>query len=165
MTHPDSAPAILVFLMSAGALLGAYGFQYIGGLDPCILCLYQRIPHAVVLVLTVAAIFMVGRPPATLWLTVLAGLTLLVGAGIAGFHVGVEQKWWEGTAECGSSGTPDSLEALRAQILSQPVARCDEVPWSLFGISMAGYNMLISAAAGVFALWNARRITRTRSLS
>ena len=88
-----------------------------------------------------------------------AGLTLLTGAAIAAFHVGVEQHWWQGTAECGAvDGAADSLEALRAQILTAPTVRCDEVPWSLFGISMAGYNFLVSLGLGAGALAAGRRL-------
>ena len=61
--------------------------------------------------------------------------------------MGVEQGWWEGTSGCGSISTTDDLAALRAQIMNAPIVRCDEVAWSLFGISMAGYNVLYSLAA------------------
>ena len=158
MTNSERTPHILLFLGSAVLLLGAYGFQYIGGLQPCVLCIYQRLPHLAILLLTLAAILLVSRPPATLLLSLLAGLVLLASAGIAGYHVGVEQKWWEGPADCQASGTAETVAALRAQLLEKPVARCDEVPWSLFGVSMAGYNMLISAAMGFFAIRTTRKI-------
>ncbi|MBM85835.1 MAG: disulfide bond formation protein B [Rhodospirillaceae bacterium] len=162
MNNPDRTPSILIFLGSAALLLGAYGFEYIGGLQPCVLCLYQRLPHAAVLAIALSAILLVSRPVATLFLTGLAGLVLLTSAGIAGYHVGVEQKWWEGPAGCQAPGTAETVAALRAQLLGRPVIRCGEVPWSLFGVSMAGYNMLISTAMGLFALWTTRKITRER---
>jgi disulfide bond formation protein DsbB len=87
----------------------------------------------------------------------------MVGAGIAVFHVGVEQHWWAGTAACGSTLSATSVEALRAQILAAPVVRCDQPAWSLLGISMAGYNALISAALAVVALIGARRAFRART--
>jgi disulfide bond formation protein DsbB len=82
-----------------------------------------------------------------------AGVAALAGTGIAVFHVGVEQHWWQGTAECGSTlGAASSIEDMRRMLLAQPVVRCDEVAWSLFGISMAGYNALISLGLAAFAL-------------
>jgi disulfide bond formation protein DsbB len=88
----------------------------------------------------------------------LSALAFLVGTGIGVFHVGVEQHWWEGTAACTGSvatGGAKTVEALRQQILSSDVVRCDRVPWSLFGVSLAGYNVLISLALELFAAWAA----------
>ena len=154
---PTNKRAPIALLAGSTGLLGlAFGFQYVGDLQPCALCLYQRFPHAIVIVLTVLAIFLSHRKPMFSWLMILTGLTLLMGGGIAGFHVGVEQHWWKGTAECGSSVTPTTLEALRAQIMSQPVQYCDRVSWTLFGISMAGYNLIFSASMALFAFVHVR---------
>lgn len=144
---------------SAALLTGAFAFQYLGGLAPCVLCLWQRWPHAAVVVLAGAAL-LVGPPGARAALTALAGVALLAGAGIAGFHVGVEQHWWSGTAACGGGPQPETLEALRAQLMAQPVVRCDAVPWSLFGLSMAAYNLIASLALGLAGLWAAAVIWR-----
>lgn len=158
---PDRLFPVLVFLGSGALLLGALAFQYIGGLAPCPLCLWQRYPHvAVLLVAGFAVLF--APPRARVWLLALCGVILLVGAGIAMFHVGVEQKWWEGLPTC--SGAVDmtrlSPEEMRKMIMSGPPARCDAVAWSLFGISMAGYNFLISLALAVFALRAALRLRK-----
>jgi disulfide bond formation protein DsbB len=84
----------------------------------------------------------------------LAALAFFVDAGIAAYHVGVEQHWWQGTAECGSTLDLNlSPEDLTKQLLNQPVVRCEEVPWSLFGISMAGYNFLYAVGLGLITLW------------
>jgi disulfide bond formation protein DsbB len=90
-------------------------------------------------------------------LLALCGVALLVGGGVAVFHVGVEQHWWTGTPGCGVTATADSIDALRAQIMAAPVVRCDQVAWSLFGISMAGYNILISLVLAAIAFIAARR--------
>ena len=150
MRQTDRSPAFILFFGSGALLAGAYGFQYFADLQPCVLCLYQRAPHAVVMGLSLIALVLMPRAVAA-WAVGGAGLALLVGAGIAGFHVGVEQHWWQGTAECGSTIAADSVDALRAQLLAQPVVRCDEVPWSLFNVSMAGYNLAFSAALAIFA--------------
>ncbi|MGE3905223.1 MAG: disulfide bond formation protein B, partial [Reyranellaceae bacterium] len=83
-------------------------------------------------------------------LIALAGLAMIVSAGIGAFHVGVEQKWWAGPTGCsgGSLAGLDPAEAMK-RLMETPVVRCDEVPWSLFGISMAGWNMIVSGVAGI----------------
>jgi disulfide bond formation protein DsbB len=100
-------------------------------------------------------------------LAALMGLTavaLFTDAAIAGFHVGVEQKWWQGTAACVGATGADSIEALRAQLLAQKVVRCDEIAWELGGISMAGYNMLSALALGtVAAMASVRMASRTKA--
>lgn len=152
----DRSPLIL--LMASIAILGtALASQYLGGLHPCVLCLYQRLPYVAVIVIAGVAFFL---PPGLRAVAVaLAGFALLTGTAIAAFHVGVEQHWWQGTAECGSvGGTGSSLEDLRAQILQAPTVRCDEVAWSLFGISMAGYNALVSLGLGIASLIAAKRL-------
>ncbi len=144
-------------------LASAYAYQHLGGLQPCVLCLYQRWPWWIAVGLGCLAVLMRRRPGVALTMTAAASLAILSGAGIAGFHVGVEQQWWEGLASCGgTAGMPTTVEALRQQIMSAPVVRCDEVAWSLFGISMAGYNFLISlalGAGGLGALWRHREVS------
>ncbi|MFO1188474.1 MAG: disulfide bond formation protein B [Alphaproteobacteria bacterium] len=138
---------------SAALLLGALAFQYIGGLRPCVLCIWQRWPHGIVIALAAIAL-LPGPGPATRRVLVgLAGVALLVGAGIALYHVGVEQKIFAGTESCvgGSISSATSLAEARERLLNAPVVRCDEVAWSMFGISMAGYNALISLMLAAFA--------------
>lgn len=158
---PTRLAAALIAAASLALLLGALGFQYLGGYPPCVLCYWQRYAHVAATVLAIGAVLI---PRAAGGLLGAAALALFIGAGIAGFHVGVEQHWWQGTAECGSSVTGTSgIEELRARLLAQPVVRCDEVAWSLFGISMAGYNLLISLAFGAVAAAAAGRDLRSRA--
>jgi disulfide bond formation protein DsbB len=135
--------ALVAFLTSGALLLGALGFQFIGGLAPCDLCMDQRYAHVVALVLAIAAIIVRGRLG---WL--LAGLAvaaLAVSGGIGIFHAGVEQKWWAGPTGCsGGSLTGLSTEEAAKRLMGTPVVRCDEIPWSLLGISMAGWNAIVS---------------------
>ncbi len=151
---PDPRAGVgIAIAASAAMLLGAYGFEYIGGLRPCTLCYYQRWPFAFAIILGVATLL---RP--ALIRPGLAGLilTFAVSAALGAYHAGVEQKWWPGPQGCTSGGSgAQSVDALLAELLATPVVMCDEIPWSLFGISLAGYNMLISAALAVFiaAIW------------
>lgn len=149
--------AILLMLGSAAMLLGALFFQEVMNLPPCPLCIYQRVPYIVVIGLSVPAILLRGIPALImLWLSALA---LFVNAGIAGFHVGVEKGWWEGLGECsGNFNENMTIEELRAAVLGAPIVRCTDVSWSLLGISMAGYNMVIALAMAIFAALAACRI-------
>ncbi|MBT3334545.1 MAG: disulfide bond formation protein B [Rhodospirillaceae bacterium] len=129
------------------AFIGQYGFE----LQPCVLCIYQRWPFAIVTVLCLAALTPWLRP-AAYWILGLAALVLAINAGIAVYHVGVEQYWWIGSEACvGKTGTAQTLAELRAQIMATPITRCDEVAFSLFGVSMAGYNVLFSAGLAFYA--------------
>ena len=149
----------LVALASVAILGSALLSQYVGGLQPCVLCIYQRIPYAIAIALGLM-VFLLASGRGARSLLALAGLVFLAGAAIAAFHVGVEQHWWAGTAECGGNiGKNLSLEELRAQILDAPIVRCDDVAWSLFGVSMAGYNFLLSLGLAGFALLSAFRIS------
>ncbi len=152
----------LILAASIGVLGGAFFFQHVVGLDPCILCIWQRYPYVATIALSLIAIFCVGAGGRG-WILGLCGLVFLAGAGIAGFHVGVEQHWWQGTAECTGAIAPGRGVAdllARAQAV-QPV-RCDEIPWSLFGVSMAGYNVLISLALAAASFYAARRLIGER---
>ncbi|MFY7777360.1 MAG: disulfide bond formation protein B [Elstera sp.] len=142
-------------LYSGAALAMALASQFWGGLQPCILCVYQRWPHAIALGLGLLAIMLVrnGLTRSARALTYLAGVALLITAGIGAFHMGVEWHWWEGTASCGSTlGAGQSVDQLRAALLATPVVRCDEVPWSFLGLSMAGYNFIFSGLMGIIVL-------------
>jgi disulfide bond formation protein DsbB len=160
-------PGLVAGLLAAGSaamLLGAFAFQYIGGLAPCVLCIWQRWPYAVVIGLGLigAGLARGTAPPKGAMAAVLglAALALFVDAGIAGFHVGVEQKWWEGTQACvgpGSSSGKTAQQMVAELLANTKVVRCDEVPWSLGGISMAGYNMMAALGMGIFATLGALR--------
>lgn len=165
LDRPRLIPAAIL-LASVAMFGGALMFQYIGGLAPCILCTYQRIPYGVTIAVSLLALPLAG----TLGFRGLAvavglcGLAFAAGAAIAGFHVGVEQHWWEGLSGCSSSIDPSlSFAELKAQILAAPVVRCDDIPWSMFGISMAGYNFLASVVFAIAAFIAARSLLGARN--
>lgn len=150
-------------LLLAAACLGALGTalasQYWGGLHPCVLCIYQRYAYGVALAAALIALALSGNRGLRQLSLIAAGIAFLAGAGLAGFHVGVEQKWWEGLEACSNQSLPSgaSVDELREALMNQPFAPCDAVPWSLFGISIAGYNLLASAVLAGLALWAALR--------
>ena len=153
-------PAI-TWLVTGGALAAlcvAWLAQYAGGLAPCELCYLQRYGYWVVIVLGIVTIMQNDRPQRRGWLLVLMGLALLVVAGIAAFHVGVEQKWWEGSTACvGAATAGDTTEELTEAIMNAPLVRCDTAAWEMFGISMAGYNILYALALAALTFLGVRR--------
>lgn len=158
------APKV-VLIASVVALAAAYGSQIFGGLAPCVLCLYQRVPYAIVIGLGLIALALEyqGRDDLARNVVPIAGVAFLVGSGIAGFHVGVEQHWWQGTEACVGGSGATTLADLEAQIMATPVTRCDEAPWTLFGVSMAGYNVVASLALAVFCFFATHRERRDGS--
>ncbi len=147
---------LAILLASVGALGAAYMAQYAFDLEPCILCLYQRVPFATAALLAMAAL---KWPRFAVYACALSGMLFAAGAGIAAYHVGVEQHWWVSAAGCGGQLPPPmSAEEFKQALLSPPPKPCDEVEWSLFGISMAGYNVAYSSALAVMALTGARRM-------
>jgi len=140
----------LILIAAGGSLmmlLGAFGFEYLGNMPPCKLCIWQRWPHALAVAAGLLAFVMRGR----LW--PLVGMLGALATSLLGFyHTGVERKWWEGPASCTSSGTGGmSAEDLLEQIMAAPLVRCDEVPWEMFSLSMATWNGL--ASLGLALVW------------
>lgn len=146
MTPERQAPLIL-FATSGALLLGALGFQFLGGLPPCEMCFWQRYAHLAVLAVAGAAFVSGNRSLG--WVAV---FVMLVAAGLALFHAGVEQKWWEGVTACTAPVSAGMSQAdMLDSLMNAPLVRCDAIPWSLLGISMAGWNALISLGAAICA--------------
>lgn len=127
-------------LGSLALMIGALGFQYIGEMPPCKLCYWQRYPHIGAIVISVLFVLTGLR-----LLLPLGALSALGTAAIGGYHTGVENKWWQGPTSCTSSDIGGlSADELLSQIMSAPLVRCDEIPWSFLNLSMASWNMIVS---------------------
>jgi disulfide bond formation protein DsbB len=154
MMSVSKAARALAVVVPAGAMATALTFQYGFGLAPCEMCWWQRYAHIAALILAILAWVVPNLRAQTLlfWLAVLA---IVVSGLIGGYHAGVEYHWWQGITTCSTTRLSggDALEA----ILSAPVIRCDVAAWSLFGISMAGYNFLGSLIAAAVIAGLARR--------
>jgi disulfide bond formation protein DsbB len=135
---PARIARAIALLAPLGLLGGAYLSQYVFGLYPCEMCWWQRYPHFVALALALLA-FAVPKQRAFI---ALAALAIAASGAIGAFHAGVEYGWWEGLTAC---------TALKA-ILAAPLVRCDVAPWSLFGVSLAGWNFLFSLASALAIL-------------
>ncbi len=155
--HPRVVPALIV-AVSLGALAAALASQYWGDLQPCVLCIYQRYAYLGAAAFGLLGLIAGPRTGARRAAVALAGLAFLTGAAIAAFHAGVEQQWWRGTAGCHAPAfDPNaSIAELRKQLLETRFVPCDAVPWSLFGLSMAGYNVLASLGLALASVWAAR---------
>lgn len=160
---------LLILAASVGALAMAYAAEYAFGLEPCVLCLYQRIPYALAGVLGLGALLLPAGPSgnrARSWVVMGAGFVFLAGAGIAFYHVGVEQHWWVSAASCGGGGGPGgegpkTVAELQRMLSQKPPKACDEVDWTLFGLSMATYNVAVSLALAWGSIWASARIRKT----
>jgi disulfide bond formation protein DsbB len=144
---------LLALLVPAGLLGGALLSQYVGGLYPCEMCYWQRWPHGAAILLALAAILSPLGAPRTRPLVLLAALAITISGAIGVFHAGVELGYWEGITQCTTNGA-----ASLQDILNTPLVRCDQVQWSLLGISMAGWNAIISlGGAALITLLASRR--------
>ncbi len=161
LDHPRLVPALII-AVSLGALATALASQYWGGLQPCVLCYYQRYAYLAAAAFGLAGLIAGPRTAARRAAVVLAGLAFLTGAAIAAFHVGVEQQWWRGTSECHAPvfDPNASIADLRKQLLETDFVPCDVVQWSLFGISMPGYNVLASLGLALASFWAACNLGR-----
>ena len=137
---------LLALLVPVLLLAGAYVSQYGFGLYPCEMCWWQRYPHFAAIVL--AGLGFVAAPR-QLWVA-LAGLAVLTSGLIGLFHAGVEYHWWQGLTAC-TSPVEAGGDPLAA-IMNAPLVRCDAPQWTLLGISLAGFNFLISTASGIAVL-------------
>lgn len=143
----------IALLVPAALLGGALAFQYIGHLYPCEMCWWQRYPDIVAIVLALFAFVLPGQGFRRV-LIFLAAIAIFVSGAIGVFHAGVEYHWWQGITECTSTmaGHGGSVDDMLARIMKAPVVRCDVPQWTLFGISLAGFNAIISIPAALVIL-------------
>src|SRR5215470_12480448 len=156
-TRPAVTAAVLVAAGGTATILGAYFFQYVLGILPCPLCLEQRIAYYVSIPLAIVVAVAAGREaPRRIVASGLGiiALAMLFNSGLALFHAGVEWKWWPGPQEC--SGPLNDLSTggdLLSSLHNLTIIRCDEAAWRFLGLSLAGYNVLISLALAAISAW------------
>lgn len=168
LNNPKKQTGVLM-VGTLGVIGTALGFQYIGGLQPCALCLDQRIPYY----------FALGATPVAIWAATqnktrllnsslgLIALVYVIGGTIGIYHAGVEWSFWAGPSGCSAGGIDNStsVEALMQSLNTASIIRCDEAPWRLFGLSMAGYNALASFGLSAIAAWSLRSFFGNKVLS
>lgn len=156
VTTPLGRARWLALLLPAALLAGAFASQYLWGLFPCEMCWWQRWPH--VLAVALALLAFVAPRPARGVLVMLAALAIATSGAIGVFHAGVEYGWWQGITACASTlgGEGDIMD----RIMNAPLVRCDVAPWTLWGVSLAGFNAIISLAGALGVTWLATRPNR-----
>jgi disulfide bond formation protein DsbB len=154
-TGDASAARLIALLLPLGLLGGALASQYIGGLYPCEMCYWQRWPHGAAILLAALAFTAPAASSRSRMLTLLAAVAIAVSGLIGVYHAGVEAKIFEGFTTC-TTTRGLSLE----DIMKVPLVRCDQVQWSLFGISLAGWNAIFSLGGATLIamlLWKASK--------
>jgi len=153
-TQPAMLAAFVIAVVGAATLVGAWYFQYVIGLAPCPLCLEQRFAYyfAIPLAALIALGVSYGATPKVLQLALLAiALAMLWNAGLGVYHSGIEWKWWPGPQECSGTPTFGTVNDLQQQLKRATIVRCDEAAWRFLGLSLAGYNVLISLTLAAVA--------------
>jgi disulfide bond formation protein DsbB len=145
LTLPERLARNIALGVPLALLGGAYVSQYVFGLYPCEMCWWQRYPHFVALALALLA-FAVPLQRACI---ALAALAIAVSGAIGAFHAGVEYGWWQGLTACTAPAAGGAGEDPLKAILEAPLVRCDVAPWSLAGVSLAGWNFLFSLAGAI----------------
>lgn len=138
----------IAFGLPALLMAGALGSQYIGGLIPCEMCWWQRWPHYAAIVLAGLVFFVPQGAFRRILIATAAGGVLTSGL-IGVYHAGVEYHWWQGMTACTSTPGAHTINDM----LSAPLIRCDQPQWTLFGISLAGFNALLSIPGALLAFW------------
>lgn len=144
MTASEKLAQRLALGIPALLLAGAFVSEHVFGLYPCEMCWWQRWPHFAAIAL---ALLSTAAAPRRLWIA-LAAVAVLVSGLIGAYHAGVEYHWWEGLSACTSTARTEGVDPLQA-ILDAPLVRCDQAAWTLFGISLAGWNFLVSTASAI----------------
>ena len=153
---PDKTILGIMFFGAVGALSTAWVAQYGFDLFPCELCLYQRLPYLGIAVLSLLSLMPVVDTPSRRKAVQLGALLFLTTAGVAAYHVGVEQGWWQ--SSCAPTGVQSfSVSDIRSALSQPGTPACDDVPFTLFGISMAGYNLLGAVICASLAIWVTRK--------
>jgi disulfide bond formation protein DsbB len=150
--NPASIARLVALLLPMALLGGALGSQYLGGLHPCEMCYWQRWPHGAAIVLAALAFTGPAESQRSRALTLLAALAIAISGAIGVYHAGVEAKIFEGFTTCTANATGATTSELLKQITHAPLVRCDQVQFRFLGISMAGWNAILSLGGAALIL-------------
>ena len=150
--EPAAAARLIALLLPLALLGGALGSQYLGGLHPCEMCYWQRWPHGVAIVLAALAFTAPAASSRSRNLTLLAALAIAISGVIGVYHAGVEAKVFEGITTCTAFAKGANTADLLKQITHAPLVRCDEIQFQFLGISMAGWNAIVSLSGAALIL-------------
>ncbi len=159
--YVEKNPKMILFGLFSSPLILAYISQYGFGLEPCILCIYQRIPYAIMAALM--AVLLMIRKPLTRWIWILLILGILAELVIAGYHVGVEQGIITEGVGCTEEVQATSIEQLRAQLFEKPNVACDKPQFEFIGLTMAAWNCVYAFALLIFMVFYSRALLHKRA--
>jgi disulfide bond formation protein DsbB len=149
---PAAIARLIALLLPAALLAGAFGSQYLGGLHPCEMCWWQRYAHMAALVPAALAFTGPAGSARSRTLVLLAALAIATSGAIGVYHAGVEAKIFEGFTQCTALAKGNNTADLLKQIINAPLVRCDEVQFRFLGISMAGWNAILSLGGAALIL-------------
>jgi disulfide bond formation protein DsbB len=149
---PSGAARLIALLLPVALLGAALGSQYLGGLHPCEMCYWQRWPHAAAIVLAALAFTAPANASRSRTMTLLAALAIAISGAIGVYHAGVEAKVFQGFTECTAVVRTGTTAEMLQQITHAPLVRCDEVQFRFLGISMAGWNAILSLGGAALIL-------------
>src|SRR3954463_9814323 len=149
---PAATARWIALLLPLGLLGGALGSQYLGGLHPCEMCYWQRWPHSVAILLAALAFTAPASSGRSRTLTLLAAFAIAISGVIGVYHAGVEARIFEGFTTCTANASGGSTSELLKQITHAPLVRCDQVQFRFLGISMAGWNAILSLGGATLIL-------------
>jgi disulfide bond formation protein DsbB len=149
---PAGFARIVALLLPLALLGGAMGSQYLGGLHPCEMCYWQRWPHAAAIVLAALSFTAPAGSSRSRTIVLLAALAIAISGAIGVYHAGVEAKIFEGFTTCTANATGATTSELLKQITHAPMIRCDQVQFRFLGISMAGWNAILSLGGAALIL-------------
>ena len=166
---PPLAAAVVVALVGTLTICGFFFFQYVLGYPPCPLCLDQR--SAYYASVPLAALLWLGASYGASSKVMIAGFAVITAimlwnAGLSAYHAGVEWKFWPGPADCsGPINSLGSASDMLKRLQDIRIVRCDEAPWRFLGISLAGYDVLVSLFLAIVAAWGAKASLARRKTS
>ncbi|MEO7365516.1 MAG: disulfide bond formation protein B [Sphingomicrobium sp.] len=155
-TVPVTAPVLarwIALLLPIALLGGALGSQYLGGLYPCEMCYWQRWPHGAAILLAGLAFTAPAPSHRSRALTMAAAAAITISGAIGVYHAGVERGIFEGITTCASTAAAASSADLLKAIMKTPLVRCDQIQFAFLGVSMAGWNAILSLGGAAVIAW------------
>ena len=147
-------------LISFSLLASAISLEFFYGLEPCELCIWQRWPHVIIITIVILGLSVLDKN----WTLLLISISATVTGAVGFYHTGIEQGWWPGPLGCSNQfGSETDISNLTTLLLETPVVKCDEIVWSLFNISMAGWNSLVSFFIAIFSFFSWFRLIRRKN--
>jgi disulfide bond formation protein DsbB len=144
---------LIALVLPLALLGGALGSQYLGGLYPCEMCFWQRWPHGAAILLAGFALTASASSKRSIVFTLLAAFAIAISGAIGVYHAGVEQGIFQGVTTCATGVTAATPDDLLKQLMQAPLIRCDHIQWAFLGISMAGWNAILSLGGAAAIAW------------